>query len=122
MIEKNSTKEMLKKYRFNCKKRDRISKWIVELESQRELDDLEVVLLSSLRDLLDSQLAVCEKEHHKLIKVTALIDDDLERDVVRMKYIHGLEVNEIAAAIDYSERQVYRMLNQGMENVSVKLE
>lgn len=67
------------------------------------------------RDAIRDALKAMRKELEPLIDS---MEDPLQQSALRLRYIDGKSVREIAYVLSYSEQHIFRVLQQGERNVN----
>ena len=80
-------------------------------EYAERLDELETRLLHQLNE----KLCIYEE----IIDRLDSMKDETESIVLRMRYIHGMKMSQIAGKLDYEERQVYRIYKKALKNFQI---
>ena len=66
---------------------------------------------------LRAQIAAQINAERELERAFFYLEDPMEREVLRMRYINGWMMAKIAQALNYSERQVYRLHVAGLQHL-----
>ena len=66
---------------------------------------------------LRAQIAAQVKAERELERAIFYLEDPMEREVLRMRYLNGWMMVKIAQALNYSERQVYRLHVSGLQHL-----
>ena len=64
-----------------------------------------------------AQIAAQINAERELERAFFYLEDPMEREVLRMRYINGWMMAKIAQALNYSERQVYRLHVAGLQHL-----
>lgn len=106
-------KEQLRNYRTIKKEYRHIEQRLRNLEKRPESEEeilrpLREFYAAKLEELTQAQLCI---EH----AIETL--DPVERDLIRLRYIDGLPWHRVAAAINYSEQQTYRIHGEALQKL-----
>lgn len=66
--------------------------------------------ITKLREKMSEFKTVLEEEALEVETWIQSVDDSLTRDILRLRYIDGLRLQEVASEIGYSDRQVIRKI------------
>lgn len=75
-----------------------------------------IVKYIELQELMQKKLDRSIKLHYQIDNLTDALPSE-ERIAVRYKYLHGMTVAEIARKMNYSERQIQRIVKSGVERM-----
>lgn len=133
--ENERKKEYLRKYRSSVRRVKSIEEEIERLRMDKMFpsvvnDDMphgnEQKDLSDYVVLLDEQIEKLKKERYNRIKLYSDImdsirelEDDIEQDVLKMKYIDGKSFEEIAVELGYTYRHVTRIHGNALFNFKI---
>lgn len=78
-------------------------------------------------DIREAEQAV-EKDYHELARrqkaieaAIRLVPDERQRAILEMRYLEGMPFFRIAMALNYEERQIYRLHKAALRHVAVQL-
>jgi DNA-directed RNA polymerase specialized sigma subunit len=80
---------------------------------QVEVEMLDIC--SCLREQLREKNQICKR----IVKNVSLMDSEIEKDILLLKYISGYTWEEISEMTNYSLRQVYNIHNHALKHFSM---
>ncbi len=72
-------------------------------------------ICSCLREQLREKNQICKR----IVKNVSLMDSEIEKDILLLKYISGYTWEEISEMTNYSLRQVYNIHNHALKHFSM---
>ncbi len=72
-------------------------------------------ICSCLREQLREKNKICKR----IVKNVSLMDSEIEKDILLLKYISGYTWEEISEMTNYSLRQVYNIHNHALKHFSM---
>lgn len=85
-------------------------------EQDRMADKVSLVTIA--RDRRDAIARELQQMRDELQPVIDALEDPLQRSAMRLRYINGMTVREIAYSLTYSEQHLFRVLQQAERIVS----
>lgn len=84
--------------------------------SQVESGVMDIVAARERYDAIREELAGMVRELRPMIEQ---LEDPLERNAMRLRYLEGHRVPAIADALSYSDRRIYQVLEKAEANISL---
>ena len=107
------TKEQPRNYRTIKKEHRQIEQRLRNLEKRPESEE---EILRPLREFYASKLEELVKAQLAIERAVETLNP-VERDLIRLRYIDGLPWHRVAAAINYSEQQTYRIHGEALQKL-----
>lgn len=106
------TKEQLRQYRSIKIETSQLERRIIELETLGHDDDI----VQPLRDLYREKLSTLVDGQLRIEKAIADLNPT-EREVMRLRYIDGVDWNEVSETIHYEWAQTHRVHSRALAKI-----
>ncbi|MCI9539050.1 MAG: DUF1492 domain-containing protein [Eubacterium sp.] len=100
-----------------------------DLEKRMRASSLDVSRLRQMEELLDdikcfrkkilNDYKECKRKAAEIRNVISSVQDDREGDILRMRYIESMKVEEIAEKMSYCRESICRIHNQALDHLKL---